>query len=417
MHGRATALQFSYLHGVFLPPHHRPLLLAVLAALAFHLTAWGGWDEFVRSIDFNGAPFEDFIGPYYTTGISIFETRAPAPGFYYSPFFAILLGVFDGMTPRAASSVWLGVELLSTVALVLLPLAILRPSRPIERGVYLFVALTAFPLVHNFHWGQVSVPLYALILGALLADRRGWRTSSALLLALAISVKFYPALLLAAFLVRGDVRYVATCGAFCALFLAAIPALVLGGDATIEFYRLIAAGVQGAESSEGLWLDAPNRQSLAAVLQRVFGPGEGGARLLAFQLAGWVWAAANLVMIQRLDRSPDPERGPFAFTLLMLSIPLVVSPTWPHTLAYLPFCQLYLWRRCSAAGSWAVLGRVVVAISCLLSSVILFRIVDSPAQFGRAGFLAAANLLLLLVAGVLAFEPASTPRQPSDRPR
>jgi hypothetical protein len=83
-----------------------------------------------------------------------------------------------------------------------------------------------------------------------------------------------------------------------------------------------------------------------------------------------------------------------AFALLLLSLPLVLSPSWPHYFAALPFVQLLLVR---LAGTDRF-ARVSVAVSVLLSSCLLFRWMDDPVRYGRWGLLLIANLVLLPVA-------------------
>ena len=58
-------------------------------------------------------------------------------------------------------------------------------------------------------------------------------------LALAIAIKIFPAALLIIPLLRRDLRTLALDGAWCAVFLFALPALVLGVDPTIELYRTL----------------------------------------------------------------------------------------------------------------------------------------------------------------------------------
>jgi hypothetical protein len=80
-----------------------------------------------------------------------------------------------------------------------------------------------------------------------------------------------------------------------------------------------------------------------------------------------------------------------AFALLTLCLPLVLSPSWPHYFAALPFAQLLLVRLAGADR----LALACVAVSVLLSSSLLFRVIDDPERYGAWGLLLAANLVLL----------------------
>ncbi len=129
------------------------------------------------------------------------------------------------------------------VGLYLVPMfTFIREVKPAGRRlsltlVYTFLFITSLPLLHNIKWGQVSVLITLFILISLLLYEGDHKLGSAILLAFAISIKYYPAVFLVYFLLRRDGRYLLTCLAACGFFLLAIPALVMGLDRTLEFYQ------------------------------------------------------------------------------------------------------------------------------------------------------------------------------------
>jgi len=365
-------------------PRVLPYLVALAAALALHLVLWeASYAEFSRSIDFNEGALEDFKGPYLDAAGRVLEQGRPAPGFLYPPSFALALAPLATVSEALATGIWVSIQVVAAAALVALGLLVARPRKRWLGPLYAFVALTSLPLAHNLHWGQVSTPIAVLVLVAALADR-GRRTQlAALALTLAVAIKFYPALFAVVFLVREDWRASATFAAASFLLLVGLPAVLLGGDHTFEFYRAVFSDL--GTRQEGLWGGARNSQVLGAVVARWLGVSGEGPGLALFAV-GVVWALAHLVLLRRIGRA-----APIAFALVALSVPLVVSPSWPHYLVLLPFAQLLIADR--ADGDRLALG--LVGLSALLSNVAFFRAFHTPQSYGAGGWLLIANLLLL----------------------
>jgi len=366
---------------------------AALLALAVHGLLWSGsYEVFSSSIDFNSAPLEDFMGPYYGTARALARGEGPAPGFLYGPFFALLVLPFAHLGPVAASWTWLALELLASAALIVLGVLVVRPRSVGLAAAYTFVATLAFPLAHNLHWGQVSAPLGALVLGAVLAHARGAPRSAAWLLGAATAIKGYPGLFALVFALERDRRalgHFVLALAVCALGL---PALVFGAGRTVDLWNDGFGALRATASAAGLWHHSPNKQFLGAVLARVLDIQSAGGRAacaaVSLVLAGLVVAGAA----RRAWGSAEGLHSELA-TRLALALPLVVSPSWPHYLVLLPFAQLELANRRGEV--WA---RALVALSVVLSSSVFFRAIGDPAAYGRAGWLAWAHVLLIPVA-------------------
>lgn len=369
-----------------------PYAAAALVAVAVHAWLWdASYAVFTASVDFNDGALEDFMGPYLETGRAVLETGEPGPGFFYTPTFALALTPVAALNPGVASWVWLSFELLASGVLVGLGLALVRERPPWLGPVYLLVALLSFPLAHNLHWGQVSVPIAALVLGALAADLRGRARGAALLLACAASIKLYPALFLLVPLVREDWRTVSWTGAWALTLLALLPAAVLGPEATVEFYRAALAALERAQAPGGAWHGAANQQVLPAVLGRWTGI----EAPLLFGAVGSLWAVANLFVARSLARRGTRAGTRLAYAAIALSLPLVVAPSWPHYFVWLPFVQLALAReglRGERRDLWTL---ALVGASALLSSVLAFRAAGDWEAYGGGGWLLGADLVAL----------------------
>ncbi len=363
--------------------------------------SYGSWSTFGRSIDFNQASFEDFSGPYYATGELVFERGEPAPGFYYSPLFAIVLGILVHAQGAASAWTWLGVELAGALALAWMSLRLARLETAAAAAAGCVLVLTSFPLVHNFHWGQVSALLIGLELAALGAWQRDRVVLGAALLALAAAIKFHPALFFLPFLGWRDRRSLGWGILFLLLLLVVIPALVLGPERALGFYRALAKSMAIVDSPAGVWAGAPNQQHLPAVVARmVIPPSADLVRAIATGL-GFALVALHLWLAAGLERRSARALA-LAFVLMWLSTPLVVPPSWPHYFAFLPVCQLFLARELVRERPRGLLGyAIAIALSIVLASLPFFRAIGDPEQYGRLGFLLWADLLLLPAAYVL----------------
>lgn len=361
---------------------------AVLAALLVHGFLWSfSFEVFQGSIDFNSAVFEDFIGPYYETARALSQGQAPAPGFLYGPFFGVLLLPLAGLDAVAASWLWLGLQALSIVGIIhcALGLAGRRIHEAATGPAFTFLVLLSFPLVHNLHWGQVGLPLLALVLGAARLQARGRTASAAWILGLASAVKFHPAI----FLVTLGADRRAWVHAILALvtLLFVVPALVLGPQVAMEIYASSLSGLEAAASPDGGWSGAANSQYFGSVASRWLGL-ESRTAQLTLSGVGLAWAGVNVVLAGRRLRVGD-RLG--AWALLVVSVPLLVYPSWPHYLVGLPFAQLAAWVRRPGDR----VGRTAVLASVVISSAPFFRWSGGPEAYGAAGWLLAAHLALL----------------------
>jgi alpha-1,2-mannosyltransferase len=365
---------------------------------------------FMAVLDHCPETFCDFVRHYLPMGRHVFDGRGPVTGFLYSPFFALLLAPLAKLPDGAALLVWGVLQVLLAVGLLVVPLA--RPRRPslVAACVYVALFFSAHALLHNFKWGQVSVPLTLGVLAALAARQRGHAVAAGVLLAVAASVKFYPAVFALVPLLRRDGRMLAAFAATCLILLVALPWTLLGWEETIRLYAGVASQLR--TDLDRLAAD-PNSQSLQGVLGRL-GSRERGvwsAMAAGEELLRWGGLAAVLggvwVSLRR-----EGDDGTTAFMLLFCALPLLTPTSWPHYFVHLPAAFLVLLtelpRRPLARG--AVLALLVAAAA--LSSILCWRVMGSRLAYAYWGMPFWANTLTMVA--LLTLLGASRSRSAAD---
>lgn len=398
----------------------------VAGVFLYYALTWKTFTGFTLAIDRCKLVFCDFQGHYYPMGQVIFQRNIPVPGFFYSPFFAILLAVLKPLSLEPALVVWGAFQTLLVALLILAPRMFGIRSIPATLAS-LFLVLTAFPVIHNFKWGQVSVLLVLCLLAGFYLYARGKTTLAAFLFAFTISIKFFPAWFLAYFLLRRDWRFVLKCAVASLLLLIVIPAVALGPGDTLRFYKVLHAYLGLAKNH---LLDT-NSQYFPNVVRRLWAAAAYDGTVpfhdmltssLRFEMllrgTGYLLAAANVVLLYRMVRQSallqelGARASAWAFVVLALALPFAVYTSWPHYFAYLPFCQVFLWREIARAGTGArrraTLGLLILP-SIAASSVILFNllrhthltlghVIPTRAIYPCWGFLLLADVLLCLAA-------------------
>ena len=373
-------------------------LAGAATGLLASLLLAGGRAGLAAALDFNGAPLEDWLGPFRSQGAALLAgEHAPVEGFLYPPSAAVLFMPLGLLGPDAAAALGWIVQVCS-IALI----AALAPrlggagwrgqwDLPFGLAVGLCV-----PLLHSLHWGQMGAPLAVLVLLWLLTAARS-RAAAALGdagLALAVALKGYPLLaVLPAWAGGGSPRRFL----LAALALGvALPAAVLRAD-LMPFAQTVASRLAALSKEGGAWWGSANRQSLAAAVGRAVGqPGPPLAltvlSLVAFAALAWfVLRAAREARPQREEEGALPgeanRRVAAAGLLLLAGLVLLPGPAWPHHLAALPL----LWAAALPNGSGA---RTCVVASAVVAS--------SPLLLALGGWERAYALGLPLLANLLA---------------
>lgn len=368
-----------------------------VGTVLFYYFSWKSLANFQNSINFGEPLFCDFDRHYYPMGKMIFATKFPVPGYFYTPLFAIIMNCFSRFELQQAKFIW-GVVQIALILQLCFVSAIYFTLK--ERKESLFYVTTAayllsIPIVHGFRWGQISVLLVFLVLVSMLFYKNGNKITSALLLALAAGIKYYPAVFLIYFIIKKDLKYVIWFTLFLLSFLYLVPGLAIGFGPTIAFYKFVNHFIAEAVS----WLPkAGDSQYISHVIYRITGEND-NFPFIFYKLFGVLIFIFNVWLGYFLARKKIFDNIVLSFVLIFLSFPFIISTSWPHYLAYLPFCQVYVFqlllsKRVKISGIW--LAVVPVIASFVLSSSILFVLCFSWARYSYYGALFFSNLSLLI---------------------
>ena len=309
------------------------------AVVLYYAFRWQTLSEFARAIDHADVFFCDFVNHFYPQGRAIFTSSQRVWGFYYSPFAALVCGVIALLPFSLAEILWGGLQVAGLLGLYVLPLKEFPEATKTQKSLYTFLFLTSIPVLHNFKWGQISVFLTVGMVAALYYYRRDRKVLSAFILALAVSVKIYPAILLVYFLIRRDFRYVLTAGIMTLIFSVVVPVIVLGYEGMVHFSGdVLSATTEAVET----WVPRDiNSQSFPHVFGRMLDiqPMKGAHPALI--LAGFVVAAAAIfLLVKSLGKLSGHKVLP-GLTLLFAVIPFFAPTSWSHYFVFLPMVQLY----------------------------------------------------------------------------
>ncbi|MDH3716537.1 MAG: glycosyltransferase 87 family protein [Planctomycetota bacterium] len=159
--------------------------------------------------------------PYAASAIDL-GISPTAWRFCYPPMLAYLWLPLSCVDLATASRVWFFVNLLLTVVLAWQLVCILQINARLAATVAVFAALLIYPPQSiGMVLGQSHVLLAVVLIGSYLAVRANYQVAAGLLLALAISLKLFPALVVLAYLAAGHRRAawtaVVTCICWCVL--------------------------------------------------------------------------------------------------------------------------------------------------------------------------------------------------------
>ena len=386
------------------------LLLAAVAAVAvaYYRAVWGDVPALVAALDHCKELYCDFTRQYYPTGRDVLTTGQPSNGYFYSSFFALLLAPFGQVEVGTAVVLWSLVQLLS-IGLLLLPAIDFYRESPRAFALYVVLLALAMPLLHNLKWGQVSTLVTGCAFAALFLYRRGHVAAAAVVLGLAVAVKYYVAVVAFVFLLRRDWRFLLILAAAVALFWLVLPTIVLGPEGNWQFYVTVRERVAHAMTT---WLPEDiNAQYLPSVVGRWLGTAAGRG---LWRWLGYGLFALNLLAVARLVIRRAPRAIEWAFALLFLGLPLAVETSWPHYFVYLPFAQTLVALeaglfsgKVGARPPVVWLSAALLLASIILASMPFFQLVGRWQDYSQYGVLFVANACLLIAAHVLTLRPAT----------
>lgn len=338
----------------------------------------------------------DFHDVYYPAAQAL-RAGTPAPaGFFYSPFFLILVTPFSYLPYESAAFLW-GLLGAFVTALYFGTCVGVAKGNALRAIAYAFVVISSMPLLSNLRWGQLSVLLTMLAIWAVrdLAIGRHMRASCSL--AICIALKYYGILLLPLFIRAGKPRSIVCLLLLLILLLAIVPLLILGPSAASSWYASAYTSLKQAKAS---WIaEHLNSQYFGHVLGRTFGP----ALLSDFtqatlRICAWIIALICYAKALALARLTGASAALRALCLVLLTTPFLVETSWPHYFAYLPFVHATLLSEVSQLPKSARARLLTCAgvISVVLASWPLCLLVGGWMPYNNAGLLFWANSLALI---------------------
>lgn len=239
--------------------------------------------------------------------------------------------------------------------------------------------LVCGPLFQQFNQGQLNLILLPLIVGAWIADRRGWPLLTGSLLGAAAAIKLFPAFLGLYFLVRGKWRaFGVSIGS--GLLLTVVTAGVLGIAAYEDYVR-------DAMPQVSLFRDWWANCSLTGFWCKLFETPS--HHVIPLWSSPWlartgIAVSCLLVVIAvvrnvRSARSTDELDLAFGATTVAM---LLVSPiTWDHYFLLLIPLLAILWNRLDRppVAGWIVSGICLVTLVAIVKAHLVFLLMMIPA--------------------------------------
>ncbi len=320
-------------------------------------------------------------------------------GFIYPPTVLPFYGLLARLSYNAARAVW---ALLNLGALLAVLGVLLARAKPAERPRLFMtgalLTLTSYPVLTHLGQGQVDLLVCSLSVLAYLQYRSARQWSSALLLSLAILIKFNPIVLLAALvLYTWDYKYLLRFGLVFALVVAA-SLLFFPPGYYLTFIKDILPDISQGRAYY------TNQSLIRLVAYQAPWPslvaGGGFALFSAFCLyAGWRRRRAP----NALPAAPLAQDAIFLMNILALLLFSGHSWTMAYVWLILPLAELLprLWQQ---ARPWffALAALAVILVSSPVSEAFLLNSLNL-----LGGSLLLLLLLLLLLAPRLALRPAA----------
>lgn len=373
---------------------------ALLLVVVAYRLRWESLEGFAAAVDHCELFFCDFIRHFYPAGRAVLATATPSGGFYYPPFAALLFGAVSALPLAPAGLVWLALQLLAAGVLLVVPAKTLLGAKPgwgIRFGSAVLLA-GSLPLIHCLKWGQVSLVLTALAIASLWQLEAGRKVLAAALLATAVSIKVYPAVLLVYPLVRKDFRFVGLAAGITVVLSAVVPAVVMGPREAWAYFVAVQAS---ADEALGTWVRADvNSQYLGHVLGRWLRSESLGSSRLWLALGGAI-ALANVTLLAKALLAKVERPLLWAWTLPLASLPFVLKTSWPHYFVFLPAIQAGLFVVALEARRSRIPAMALVALSATGSSAATLMAVGPWEQVSGWGLLFLADLAALAAAWLL----------------
>lgn len=279
--------------------------------------------------------------------------------YLYPPLWATLLSPFAPLGFGYVSALIWFLNLLSLLALfVLLPRTLERYgfAAPLATLVGFVFCVANVPILRTLGYMQVNIHITNLILACLLLYPR-WKLASAFMLAVAVSIKISPIVLVLPFFFVRDIRWLASFGGSM-IVLNLIPVLAYGWSPYTDFLN----NLRSIQDANPLAYRDNSFDSLVNAFAHVTGIARPGFALLATVIKA-VFAATCLWLALRLARArsltsddPGPAAVLSAMPALLVMMVLVSPLFWEHHAVMMGLAYLVLLRVVSGPGHWILFG-------------------------------------------------------------
>lgn len=296
---------------------------------------------------------------YLDAATRLFNHEALPSTYYYPPLWATLT---QFLVPLGETGFFLVLWLLNVLALLLCYVLLLRMlerygfSGPLAALVTTLFLLINTPLLRTLVYVQVN--LYALnliLLSLLLYPRRAFL--SALALALAVHLKSSPAVLVLAFLIAKDWRWL---GWFI-LSMMGLAGVTLAVNGLAPFLDML-RNLQGLALSQNMIFHDTSIDSFLRFTGRLVGLGLGPIRIVVYAvkltlLAATLAVVARAIRAASFTRPEEPARAVLNAMPPLLVFMTIASPVvWEHHGVFLALSFLVLLKMLDRPSDWLWFG-------------------------------------------------------------
>ncbi len=321
---------------------------------------------------FRGEKLRSALGRWLADARALRDAEDPyGPGHWFPnpPLVLIALVPLTAMPVPAAGIVWAVAKVAATVAaLAFLVRAYRRPTDVLPLGVIVMALVFSFrPIMSDLKHGNLNLFVLAAVAVCWALYVRGRDVPAGLFLALAITIKVTPALLLVYFACKRAWRVAAGAAAGLALFVAVLPSLCVGparcSDLHVRWFNMLAAPyvLHGYVTTDILnqslpgvltrWMSASGfamqtmdvDARLAAGMEEMARPATTAGRWL-IRGAGLSVLAALAWLCRTATADRRDARLMLELALMLLAMLLLSERTWKHHLVTLPLVYLACWR-------------------------------------------------------------------------
>lgn len=384
------------------------------ACFMYYEQVWGTYARFNTSIEFCDITFCDFALYYYKQAKVVVDSSAPIYKYFYSPTFALFVAPLTRLSLADATVVWGWVQGAGLAVYVLSGVCLLSRRQRWFHAAFLVLALTSYPILNNWKWGQANTLFVGLAMLSIALRNTRVSGLAALPLALATASRYFPAVYVLAFFRRRRWPFLAWFIVLSLALLFLVPAVVMGFDDTWAFYE---ASAKMSAKATATWIArSKGSQYMPTVVARVVA-GQLSDQALTRSVLTWLsWAIAlaHAGFALRALRKPWDSEPLWSFCFIAGATPFLLPTSWMHYFVYLPVVQAFLlsqildrdrrpiWRTVAMLAIWAA--------AAFTSSIFWFNAVASPGRYAASGVLLLSSATMSALTAVLFYEAGRAER-------